>query len=369
MSKRIGIIGAGPAGLSTASLLPGEYDVWIFEEHNRIGFPVHCAGIISFFTAGFYKDLVGEKIFENRYSGAYIYTSKGYFAVIANKPLIYKLNRPLLEEKLYDIVSRKGFNILLSTKVNRLFLKDNMPCLETKSGNYIFDYVVNGEGFSRRISMDLGCPNVDYVYGIQYLVRTENIDPGFFHVIFIDKTPFLPIWIVPIDSNEVLIGYGYRSRPIEYNIVAKIVWKYARIKISSSSKSFGGAIPIGRPCYPIKYGKIFLLGDAIPFTKPFSGGGLYGIAYLTPYLIKSIIRENTTYYHKAFIHRSRMLNIQLITRNISLRLGGLHVAVEYLRKLYRIGFRISLEDYDHHERIFIKSIPLLTITFPLIFLK
>jgi len=366
LTRRIGVIGAGPAGLTVAALLPSSYEVVVFEEHSRIGYPIHCTGIIGSFTADFYRSLVGDRVFENRYVGAYIYTRKGFFTVSSDKPLVYRLNRPLLEEKLYDIVSRKGFDVLLGEKVEKVFFRNNSPCLETRSSNYVFDYVVDGEGFSRRIACDLGCSGVDYVFGIQYLVHIERIDPSYFHVIFTDKTPFLPIWVVPVDYDKALMGYGYKHGSLKYDYLVKIAQKHLRVGIGGFTRVFGGPIPIGRPCYPIRYGRVYLIGDAVPFTKPFSGGGLYGIAFLTPYLVKSIVRGDPTYYHRAFQNGSRRVGMQLLAREFSIRLGGLYVAVEYLRKIHRLGLKITLEDYDRHEKILIRSLPLLITTFPLI---
>ena len=44
----ISIIGAGPIGSYTAYLLAKEgYNVHLFEEHNEIGKPVQCTGILT----------------------------------------------------------------------------------------------------------------------------------------------------------------------------------------------------------------------------------------------------------------------------------------------------------------------------------
>src|SRR5262245_218782 len=42
------VIGGGPGGLYSAFKLAGEgFDVHVFEEHDAVGMPVHCTGILG----------------------------------------------------------------------------------------------------------------------------------------------------------------------------------------------------------------------------------------------------------------------------------------------------------------------------------
>ena len=41
------VVGGGPAGSSTAATLAKGHDVIVIEEHDRIGEPVQCAGLIT----------------------------------------------------------------------------------------------------------------------------------------------------------------------------------------------------------------------------------------------------------------------------------------------------------------------------------
>ena len=52
----LAIVGAGPAGLLTATrCAESGLDVVVLEEHARIGRPTHCTGIVSLETAEFVK--------------------------------------------------------------------------------------------------------------------------------------------------------------------------------------------------------------------------------------------------------------------------------------------------------------------------
>ena len=42
------VVGAGPAGARTAALLSERgHSVIVLEEHQEVGFPVHCSGFIT----------------------------------------------------------------------------------------------------------------------------------------------------------------------------------------------------------------------------------------------------------------------------------------------------------------------------------
>ena len=44
----VAIIGAGPAGLATAMKIKElGFDATVFEEHEHVGEPAHCSGLIS----------------------------------------------------------------------------------------------------------------------------------------------------------------------------------------------------------------------------------------------------------------------------------------------------------------------------------
>ena len=113
MSKKIVIIGAGPIGCFTAQILKKYgFDTLLVEEHNEIGKPIHCTG------------LVGSKVFDekrpvsissasiiNTINGAMIHHDNQSFSV-ERKRVAYVIDR-----ERFDKDMSKGLPILFENKV------------------------------------------------------------------------------------------------------------------------------------------------------------------------------------------------------------------------------------------------------------
>ena len=52
---------------------------------------------------------------------------------------------------------------------------------------------------------------------------------------------------------------------------------------------------------------IYFIGDSLPSTKPYTGGGLYGITRLSKPLAKSIIEDNPSMYRREYSRLRRRL--------------------------------------------------------------
>src|SRR3989344_9261811 len=78
----ISIIGGGPSGSYVASLLAKDFDTTIYEEHERIGKPIQCTGIVSK-NLQQYVDLKSSTV--NKVKGAIFYSKNEKFELRTNK--------------------------------------------------------------------------------------------------------------------------------------------------------------------------------------------------------------------------------------------------------------------------------------------
>ncbi len=352
MEYRVGVIGGGLAGLTVSSLLPSSIEAIVFEEDKTIGYPKHCTGLVGEYTLSFYTRITSPRIIANRYYSVCFNIYGVDYCIHSRKPICYRLDRPLLEQLLYDKTLSRGHNVLLNCRVESI----GRDYLETTSGRrYHVGYIVLAEG-SKHYFTKKYIGSINKYIGIQYLARIQFIDPYRVHVVYHRGARDYFQWIVPVDKDTALIGYmsrGVVSRDKLLGIASRVVGR-----VSSVLESFGGEIPVDT----IKWGvmeKLFPIGDTVPLTKPFSGGGLYGVSMATPYLVEAIAYGRPEMYWrfiKWFKWRQRQ---QLFLRRLCTRLHGLAYASRLVTLLNRLGVEIDSRDYDRHDTIVYKALPIL----------
>jgi len=117
------VVGGGPVGSFTAlKLAKLGAEVTVFEEHEMIGSPSHCAGHLS--IRGL-KNLklypLSEKIVENTYSQANFYSPTGFqFPVQLAKPVTCSVNRGAFDRHIADKAEAAGARYCLNSRVQSL---------------------------------------------------------------------------------------------------------------------------------------------------------------------------------------------------------------------------------------------------------
>src|SRR2546422_298463 len=119
--KDVIIVGAGPAGLYTALLLLKEgSDVVVLEEHEDVGVPTHCTGLVSGETNRFYK--IPEDIVLNRPSACLVVSPAGHVAELEDPgEEIAVLDRAALDRALAtSVVEASGVVRIRRAEATRL---------------------------------------------------------------------------------------------------------------------------------------------------------------------------------------------------------------------------------------------------------
>ncbi|MEM4718262.1 MAG: NAD(P)/FAD-dependent oxidoreductase, partial [Desulfurococcaceae archaeon] len=268
MSKKITIIGAGPAGLYTALHIE-KHDVNIIEEHSKPGVPRHCAGLVSYTTARLIQE-ISPKLIDQSYRKIQFITPEIKTEIKFKNPVIYHVKRPLLEEKLASLVESKGHIILYDAKAKP---RDKKTIYVSKN---IVEYniLIAADGARSIFRKSMIPEKTKYLHGIQLEARARNIDPDTITVIYSSDNPYFFGWITPLSNDIVQIGYASIKPRIE--ALYKLAKSKANIEITSTMEIYGGLIPIHKPVKnPMISGNTILHGDSVPLTKPYTGGGLY----------------------------------------------------------------------------------------------
>ncbi|MEM3445163.1 MAG: NAD(P)/FAD-dependent oxidoreductase [Thermoplasmata archaeon] len=269
------IVGGGPAGLVLGKELGKNHRVLVVEEHEKIGRPLQCAGLVSSRVLELTKlwDCVVAK-----FNGATLYSpSWKEFRFSGNTIKAYAIDREKFDEKLGERYRRYG-DLLLNTKLADAKVNDGKVelVLRNKHGEkkHTARIVVGADGVvsTTRKLFKFDEPE-EYIatYGAEVknfglreveIYTGRNLAPGFFG------------WAVP-SGESVRIGTGSaEGHPKRYfDALVEEIQKRKNVKIEKV-RTITGAIPLGLYEKFVK-DNVVLVGDAACQVKPVSGGGLY----------------------------------------------------------------------------------------------
>ncbi len=351
MQYDVVIIGAGPAGLTTSFFLR-DLEVLIIEEHFSPGTPKHCTGLVGEYTAEFYKSILGQEIIDNEYSRIIFHTPRGKHILDFKQPVAYHVSRPLLEEKLLEKNISLGHGYL-----NRIRAKPGPRPGEilVRDKTIRPKNIVAADGplsiFARRY---MG-RRPSFIVGVQKIHRATGIDTDEFHVFYNNHTQWFFQWMVPLDTDRILIGYAERPGRIpSHDIVIRLIESRTSVSLGEAIETFGGVIPIDKPPRsPIYNNMIYFIGDSLPATKPYTGGGLYGIARLSKPLAQAIIENNPSIYREEYSRFRKRLVAEHLATSIS-RLIGYWIPARITGLMFERGL-IDSSVYDNHSKIILKA--------------
>jgi digeranylgeranylglycerophospholipid reductase len=123
------VVGGGPVGSFAAwKLAKLGAEVTVFEEHEAIGKPSHCAGhmsIRSLRNLGLYPLLC--EIVENTYSQANLHSPTGFtFSVHLAKPVTCSVNREDFDRHIADKAENAGARYCLNSRVQSLLMENGV---------------------------------------------------------------------------------------------------------------------------------------------------------------------------------------------------------------------------------------------------
>lgn len=256
----ISIIGAGPVGSYTASLLAKRgHDVRLFEEHKFVGTPVSCTGIITTKINDVIK--LPKEVLVNKLKYVKVYSPNGSSIKAKSNDLV--INRTLFDRYMYDSALDSGAESFVGAKYNkftegRVFFKHDGKNRRLKT-----DVLIGADGPASKVRSLIGPKQPDYLMGKQAVVKGDfnesmyevhfNVD-GFFS------------WVVPESSEIARVGYAYRKFDSKYD-----EFILSKGKVMSWQ---GGLIPVFNPLIRTQKNNIYVVGDAAGQVKASTGGGI-----------------------------------------------------------------------------------------------
>ncbi|MHC1601244.1 MAG: geranylgeranyl reductase family protein [Candidatus Nezhaarchaeales archaeon] len=370
----VAVIGGGPSGLSAAwSASSHNANVILFEEHEEIGVPRHCAGLVS----GEGLKLIGmpckSSFIENKVHRALLLINGVCIELKKMGEPLYVLDREAFDKEMAERALYSGSNIMLNTRVKELERKGEDIVVKTTRGSYLCRLVIDGEGAKASFAVKMGLSGPQYrLPALQMELRGASVHSD--EVLVIEGSRWAPgffAWIIPLSNNEVRVGLAsiighcdlLLKRLMKRHPLASKVLKNCAVK-----RVYGGTVVLG-PIEKAFTENLMVVGDAAGQTKPLTGGGIiYGslCGFIAGMIAAKVVERKAKVeaYEKAW---RRILNIEekmgLLIRKL------ITEKEEDLARITSLGFRtrlISLIErevhYDYHVTSIIRKPSLLMLS-------
>lgn len=306
----ISVIGAGPAGSYAASLLAKDHDVNLYEEHDQIGVPFQCTGILTSTINGLIN--IPDKLIVNRLKKVRLYSPKGNNLEIKLKNQDLLIDRIAFDKYLAEIAVKNGAKLHYDHRL--MGLEDNK--LKFKNGIVESDCIIGADGPLSVVARSSGLfGRREFFLGKQFRTSLkEPMDKDTFEVYFGAAPDFFG-WIVPEDENIVRIGIATTQKDVNFYFN-----KFIKNKIKGDlCECQAGLIPVYNPkiktSLKTKHYSIYLVGDAATQVKASTAGGIFQGMQAAKYLTEAI-NYNKDYDSLWKKHLGKELYSHLIIKKI-----------------------------------------------------
>jgi geranylgeranyl reductase family protein len=293
IDRDVVVVGGGPAGLIAArDLARGGLRVSVLEEHDRIGSPVHCTGVLGL-DAFDELALPRASILATTHSARFVAPDGSDSVVATDRVRASVIDRVVFDRELANAALDAGATIHTGVRVTSL---ENQPASvtirTTRSAIRARAAVIAcGASYGFNRALGLGMPSV-LVHSAQLEVpfpAVEHVEVHFGRHV----APGGFAWVVPFRRGTATLarvglicdsGAAARFRAFAGTLRAARNladdWGAPRLKVLPLA-------PIARTWT----GRVLVVGDAAGLVKPTTGGGIY-YGLLTGRIAAEVLTEN-----------------------------------------------------------------------------
>ena len=265
----ITVVGAGPAGSYLAYLLAKQgKEVTIIEEHERIGSPVQCTGIVTGSIDKFVK--LPNDVVANRCSRVVVASKNEKIAANTDEIVMW---RNKFDEFVANMAADAGAKVLVNHQFVGFNNKNSIK-IKNKNNNEAKDIeseiIVGADGPSSAVAKASGLNSDSKFYiGMQAKVKLKA-DINAFETHFGSNFPDFFGWVVPESEDIVRLGLGVFNNAKDY-FYRFLEQRTGRREILCWES---GIIPLYDPNKAIQKENVYLIGDAATQVKATTGGGI-----------------------------------------------------------------------------------------------
>ncbi|MCK4481552.1 MAG: NAD(P)/FAD-dependent oxidoreductase [Candidatus Lokiarchaeota archaeon] len=331
----LAIIGASIAGNYLCYLLSKtNLKIVVIEEHEEVGLPFQCAGIISQKLSKLID--LPDEIILNRVKTAKIVGPSGAYIKLSGKEEPYIIDRIGLDRSFFNKIKQKENIVYLFGErfKNFKYLRYNhqkLVLIETSKRKLKAKMLVGCDGPLSSVAKSLGIRNKN-LYAIQIRIKAQFDENE--AVMFFDKQwKELFGWIVPEGKNLYRIGIA-SSKNIAKNF--RVFLNRLNLKMKQKIDQQGGLIPFGL-MNKLAFENILLIGDSACQVKATTGGGIIMLLIAAKYAANCI---KTCFKQKNFSKKTIKKYYEIPCRSII----GRELKTHYLIRLFLERF--SEKDFE-----------------------
>src|SRR3989344_2292409 len=304
------IVGAGPAGSYLGYLLAKNgQDVTILEDHDTVGKPVQCTGIVTHSIENFFR--LKNEVIAKRLNKVVVISKDNRIEVNVDEIVMW---RDKFDQFVAQMAQDAGAKILLNHQFTGFNGKNTIKTKDKKNNRtkeIKTDIIIGADGPYSKVAREAGIPQNEKNYiGMQAKVKLK-MDTSSFETHFGEDFPNFFGWVVPESEDTARLGIGCFENAQDY---------FYRFLKSRTGKTDiicweSGLIPLYNPKKLMQKDNVYLIGDAATQVKATTGGGIIPSLKAAHTLCDCIINKKN--YQKEFKKKSgRELLLHLKIRNI-----------------------------------------------------
>ena len=277
MDDKVLVVGGGPVGCMFASLMAPSFTTTVIEEHDHIGIPVQCTGLVS---PRVVETAKAEDAVLAEFKGALFHFPNEVDLEVRGK----KTKAVLVDRARFDLICCQraidaGAEVITGERFLDFTMDRKGVLAHARAGHVRKEHrvalIIGADGYKSTVGRSAGLGHAkDAVRGLQVDLAEPAAQSDMLDV-FVgnDVAPGFFGWRIPCGSFArvgVCVSQGSLP-PVRY---LNALLKRLELDREKVTATHSGLIPFGPPART--YGeRVMLIGDSAAQAKPLSGGGLY----------------------------------------------------------------------------------------------